>query len=419
MRRLALLGLAGLAACATGTEAPTGPAATLVRINTQRFLPLPTNGAVWSEAYGLGGNGWVAGEVDISDTEWHAARWRITRHDDQPPAAMLQDLGMLNGRATLAFGVNDRGEVVGGSVEASFGLGPGPDEAFVYRDGVLRVLPTLGGEGAFARRINNHGWIAGSSFTAEGESHATIWRPNHDGSYTPIRLGRLGGTFSWCNTITDDGQVVGLSETADGAVVAWLWNGHGPVKRLPSVSPGGQNFAVDINRHGLIVGNGTDPDGFYHAARWLRGRVHDFHHRFPDYDFSFATAVNQDNEIAVFADVEAFAPRAYVVRGHQTIDLGAVAEAPLSDVYDINDRGWVAGGAELDGTNTAGIWFLRDGWPGHSDLAGGGRRMARPVPEVNEARITQLRLRRQLLTGGRVVPGLATGLTQTGRLVYH
>jgi probable HAF family extracellular repeat protein len=398
MRRLASLWLAGVLACTAGTDAPTAPALGLAAHDAPRFLALPTNDAVWSTAYGVSDAGWMAGEVDVSDVEWHAARWFVFQVGRSTPRAVLHDLGMLNGRATLAFDVNDFGVVVGASVEAAFGLGPGPDEAFVYRHGAMHVLPTLGGEGAFARRINNRGWIVGNSTTADGESHATVWRPNAAGGYTPFRIGHMGGTYSWCNSITDDGRVVGLSETANGAVVAWVWDGHGPARPLPSVSPDGQNFAVDLNHRNLIVGNGTVGD-FYHAARWFRSQVHDFHYRFPGFDHSFATAVNNVEEIAVIADVDAFAPRAYVVRGSRTIDLGEVAGSPLSDAYDINERGWVAGSVDVEGVSTASVWFLRGGWPVAATTAGALQPGVRAAESVDGGRAQLRLLRRELVTG--------------------
>ena len=358
LRRTAFLALLLLAACDQDLTRPT-EVATLRTAPGPAFFPLPVNDAVWSMAYGVSENGWVVGEVDLSDTDWHAARWRVTRGDGAPPVATLEDLGQVNGRATFAFGVNHRGIVVGGSVEFSSGLGDGPDEAFVYRDGVMQTLPTLGGPNAFARRINNFGWIVGQSDTPEGESHATVWRPRRHGGYDVIDLGTLGGSFSWCNTIDDFGRVVGLSETATGAVVGWRWDGHGPLRPLPSLTPGGRNYAVDFNLWGAIVGNGTTADGNNHAARWYHGRVQDLHGRLPGYINSFATGINLGNDIVISADDPDFAINGILLRGNATINLGSAAGTAESDAYDISDRGWIAGGAGEGGVFSAGLWLPR------------------------------------------------------------
>lgn len=330
------------------------------------FFPLPTDGYVFSDAYGVSANGWVAGEIDLPNGEWHAARWKVTMGAGGPSATAVEDLGTLNGRYTFAFDVNNAGVTVGGSIEAAFGFGPGPDEAFVHRDGVMHILPSLGGAGGFARRINNRGWIAGNSDTESGEIHATLWRPGHGGAYTAIDLGTLGGTFSWANNILDDGRVVGLSETADGAIVAWTWTGRGPLQPLPALTEGGGNFAVDQNTAGFIVGNATDPDLYNHAVSWRRGTIADFSQLFPaEFPYTLSTAVNAFEWIVTVAYPEDFSTvGAFLSRGSRVTDLAeAAGSTGYTDALDINARGWVAGGTELDGIVSAGLWL-----PSHERL---------------------------------------------------
>lgn len=356
LRRTLLLALILTASCDQNPTTPSPEAATRAS-ESPGFLALPVNDAVWSMAYGVSETGWAAGEVDLTDTDWHAARWRITTSGGTATAT-LQDLGNLNGRATIAFDVNGRGDVVGGSMELVTGIGAGPDEAFVYRNNAMQALPTLGGANSFARRINNLGWIAGQSETADGESHATVWRPKRIGTgYDVIDLGTLGGSFSWCNTIDDFGRVVGLSETASGAIVAWRWDGHGPLHPLRSLTPGGENYAVDFNLWGMIVGNATNDDGNNHATRWFLGGVQDLHGRFPGFDNSFATGVSLTNDIVVSAYDPDFAVTAFLLKGGSTINLSQAAGSQQSDGYDISDRDWVAGGAGEDGVFTAGVWL--------------------------------------------------------------
>jgi probable HAF family extracellular repeat protein len=324
------------------------------------FFPLPADGYVYSDAYGVSANGWVAGEIDLPTGEWHAARWKVRMGAGGPSATPVEDLGALNGRYTLAFDVNNAGVTVGGSVEAAYGFGPGPDEAFVHRDGVTHILPSLGGAGGFARRINNRDWIAGYSDTESGERHATVWRPGPDGAYTAIDLGTLGGTFSWANNILDDGRVVGLSETADGAIVAWTWSGRGPLQPLSSLTEGGANFAVDQNTSGFIVGNATDAAFYNRAVSWRRGTITDFSHLFPaEFPYTNPAAVNAFEWIVTVAFPEDFSTvRAFLSRGSLVTDLAqAAGSTGFTDALDVNVRGWVAGGAELDGIVSAGLWL--------------------------------------------------------------
>jgi probable HAF family extracellular repeat protein len=48
---------------------------------------------------------------------------------------------------------------------------------FIWNNGVITVLKTLGGQYSNATGINNKGQIVGSSQTASGETHAVMWQP--------------------------------------------------------------------------------------------------------------------------------------------------------------------------------------------------------------------------------------------------
>jgi probable HAF family extracellular repeat protein len=180
-----LIPLIILAGCAESSDLPQDPTQSTSNLIAPSFVPLPIAGAIWSSAYGVSSNGWLAGEVDVSDVEWHAARWRL---DAATGAVTLEDLGDLHDRITIAFDVNASGVVVGGSEEAAFGFGPGPDEAFVYRNGVMETLPT------WAVRVAS----PGGSTTAAG---------SRDGAMPP--MARL---IRWCGV-----------PTAVAATRSWTW----------------------------------------------------------------------------------------------------------------------------------------------------------------------------------------------------
>jgi probable HAF family extracellular repeat protein len=67
------------------------------------------------------------------------------------------DLGTLGGDSSVPTALNDRGQIVGWSLTAG-----GNQRAFLWENGVMHELPTLGGE-TIATSINDAGLIAGTS----------------------------------------------------------------------------------------------------------------------------------------------------------------------------------------------------------------------------------------------------------------
>ena len=83
----------------------------------------------------------------------------------------------LNGKA-LFFDINDKGEVVGFSRVSS-----GQAHAFLYKNGIMYDLGTLGGIDSRANAINNRGDIVGQFTNADGSVHAFLYR---DGQMVPL-----------------------------------------------------------------------------------------------------------------------------------------------------------------------------------------------------------------------------------------
>jgi probable HAF family extracellular repeat protein len=166
----------------------------------------------------LGGSG--TSPADINN------RGQIVTGEDH----ILQDgvktrLGTLGGRETAAMAINDLGQVVGyGTTES------GDEHAFIWQDGVMTDLGTLGGRESSALAINDRGQVVGSSWINDrdqvfedytlkwGDSHAFIWQ---DGVMRD--LGTLGGLDSHAYAINDLGQVVGISTTESELTSAFIW----------------------------------------------------------------------------------------------------------------------------------------------------------------------------------------------------
>jgi len=202
----------------------------------------------------------------------------------------LGTLGGPNANTWMNFGgLNDRGEAVGFSETSvpdpdgeSFCSGSGLPatgltcRGFLWRDGHMSALPTVGGNNGQASAINNRGQILGVAETAVPDSTCP---PSHPGHVSPAVLWENGkvrplptvGTDpdGFGNGINDLGQAVGFSGTCTSANHAVLWENN-TVFPLPDLGTGA--IAYGINDQGQIVGTIGSADGSTElAALWQNG----------------------------------------------------------------------------------------------------------------------------------------------------
>src|SRR5437763_2962929 len=149
----------------------------------------------FSHATSVNARGWITGGSFMSQLDpltgqpaEHALLWKDGK---------IVDLGTLGtGLESAGLYVNNAGEVVGFS---TFDTTPDPSSfkgaaihAFIWRNGMMQDLGTLGGPGAFpSGGCDNQrvGLVAGTSSTSSGESHAFLW---DNGTMKDIST--LGGT---------------------------------------------------------------------------------------------------------------------------------------------------------------------------------------------------------------------------------
>jgi probable HAF family extracellular repeat protein len=172
-------------------------------------------------------------------------------------------LGSLDGRRSAGVDINQAGHVAGMSDTAD-----GATHAVLWRDDELVDLGTLGGSWAETIALNDRDQVIGESETATGERHAFLW--DHD---RMIDLGTLGGRSSRPTAINNRGQVVGVSQAEDGAWHGFLWDDGRMVDLTPAGALEPSSVANDINDRGQIVGQAFTGEGGG-AVMWTVSRPH-------------------------------------------------------------------------------------------------------------------------------------------------
>jgi len=215
-----------------------------------------------SRAYGISGLGQIVGEWNVLENGvlvFRAFRWTST--------AGMQSLGTLPaGGSSIAYSVNDAGQVVGQANDAT-----GSRRAFLWTEGGgMQDLGTLPGDtSAVARAINGAGQAVGWSEVPGVARQAFLW----DAVGGMRSLGTLpGGLASQAYGINDAGQVVGGAMLGDGSFHAVLWDAAGNIRDLGLLPGGNFSVAYGINGAGQIVGQATNADGYDHAVRWQLNR---------------------------------------------------------------------------------------------------------------------------------------------------
>jgi probable HAF family extracellular repeat protein len=215
------------------------------------------------------------------------------------------DLGTLpGGHESQALSINDRGQVAG------FGSNGVPDpvsafnwgtqtRSFIWQDGVMRDLGTLGGPDATMTHLNARGQVAGDSYTNATPNPATGTPPTDPFLWTDGHmrdLGTLGGTQSTTNWLNNRGEVVGQDNLAgDQSFHPFLWDGE-HLRDLGTLG-GSVGAANHVNNAGTVVGWTTLPgDSTAHAFLWKDGAMTDLTGA-PSSQCTVASAINSRDQV--------------------------------------------------------------------------------------------------------------------------
>jgi probable HAF family extracellular repeat protein len=345
--------------------------------------------------------GWAMGASNLPGNVYqHATVWL-------PGSAA--DLGTLGGpNSAVPFTIrNNTGEVIGVAETAK----PQPNNeawscdlaffatitgdtclGFVWKNGAMTPLSTLGGDNGFAASVNSAGQVVGWAETNVHDStcaspqvlqfKATLWDP--DGQIHA--LPQFGNDpDSAAVAINQQGQVVGISGICDNAVGAYsaihavLWQ-NGRVFYLGSIGGHGWNTPVSINDNGEVAGfanaSGDIVNGQltfkFHAFLWTKERGMVDLGTLPGDALSEATGINNEGQVVGTSFGANFThPRAFIYQDGKMTPLNSLiagnSTLSLAVTGDINDEGEITGQA-IDASTGETPAFLAipeqsdDGW---------------------------------------------------------
>jgi probable HAF family extracellular repeat protein len=315
-------------------------------------------------AMGINDSDEIAGQSEINRVNplTGAKEIRAVRWED----GKVENLGTFGGNDAGANAINNRGQIVGFALNkisdpySIFDLffqalptGTTQTRAFVWEEGTMRDLKTLGGPDAWADFANERGQVAGFSYTNSIPNQTTgipttdpfLW----DGG-TMIDLGTLGGAWGFPVALNNRGQVIGQSNLAgDKTYDPFLWD-RGKLIDLFTNGVGGDLInAFAINDGSDIVGNALFAGGKVDAALWRNGVVTDLG-TLPGDQTSAAFALNSRGQIVGGSCASALCDsliRAVLWEGDEIFDLNSLIPHNsgflLVETDAINDGGEITG----------------------------------------------------------------------------
>jgi len=326
-------------------------------------------GGTFSQSFSINRYGLVSGSSNLADGNQHATLWL---------EKLKVDIGVpgLGGPNSIAFGDND-GFQSDGEAETSTPDPNGEDFCgfgthltclpFLWQDGEMIQLPTLGGNNGVAMAISNRGQLAGFAENSTPDTGCPSPQVLH---FMPVvwekevihKMPTFGGDPDGvAQQINDKGEVVGGSGTCATfntnflynlvPVHALLWE-NGKAIDLGNLGgktgQAGGNIAYDINNQGQVVGNSDLPgDTTFHAFLWTKGTgMQDLGTLSGDVA-SVSISIN-DAGSAVGASLDAkFNPRAFLWEKGVMTDLNTriAGHSPLYLMTgcSINSRGEITG----------------------------------------------------------------------------
>lgn len=341
-----------------------------------------TLGGADTLAFDLNNAGQVTGSSILPDGSEHAFVWSA--------GGGMLDLGVLPGAAnSRAVAINKLGVVTGTSEGLPFFF----PHAFRWSaaDGMENLGDFVSGLSSFGTALNDAGLVAGNADTPEDRRQAFVW--TRTGGL--VNIDTLGSDYSDAVDVGARGEVAGSRIPAGAALYrAYFWTRASGMLDLGTAG-GIESFTVAMSPNAHIAALVNLADGSQRAASWTRsgglrqlGTLGGRNAR--------GLELNNKGQIVGYADDSAEASRAFVWSARTgMIDLNTrLRHAPpglvLDDALAINDSGAIVA------SSNAGLVLLEPGHghtPGHTvgpiqapDLVQVGAPLHASVGWVDEAR---------------------------------
>ena len=278
------------------------------------------------------------------------------------------DLGTLGGTNSNANGINDAGQIVGGSDNGS-----GQFHAYLYTSGKMSDLGTLGGDRSEAFAINNHGVVVGDAGNGDPATSG-FGQAFSDVGGTMTSLGTLpGGLGSNAYAINDKGLIVGSSYEGPFTVPEYPFHAvtfNGGTVNAIGASDAGDSALYGLNDHGQAVGGipSTVQVHGSHAILYDHGAITDL--GILDLtapDDSIALDINNHGQIvgraAVTVDPDHYGYHGFLWTGAGLVDLNTLIDPSsgwvITSANAINDAQQIAATACFGGA----AGDCRRAWP--------------------------------------------------------
>jgi probable HAF family extracellular repeat protein len=331
-------------------------------------------GATPGQPFYIAPNGLIAGAAAAPNGAMQAKLWY---------KKLQMDIGKpgLGGANTVAFSVNGTGQAVGEAEAAT--LDPNGEDfcgfkalglpstgnsclPFLWQNGALTPLPTLGGNNGAVNQINKNSDMAGLAETAKPDPGCpapqvlqfkpVTWSSGKIRELVTLDGDRDGAAFA----INDNGQVAGASGQCSAfnssilenlqPLHALLWQGDNvtDLGNLGGSGKGFGNLALNLNNQGQVVGQSDlSGDASFHAFLWTKqAGIEDLGTLTGDVN-SVALGINDTGEIVGLSLDAEFDPHPYLWQNGVMTNLNSLvpADSPLYLLLacSINSSGEIVG----------------------------------------------------------------------------